>query len=412
MSSRFFISIFLLCSFNQIVNAQTLTSNPYSYYGIGFLEKNGYCENQGMGSAGIALPSDEYLNSSNPASYSAIDSLAFYLYLGLYGKFSKFEYKDLTQKTFDSNIKYFALGFRASKRWGSSIGLAPFSTRGYFVTTNYPVEGDMSEFMISSTGSGNISKFYFSNSFRITKQVSIGANISYLFGSLKNLEEITYSDTTFNNISNTTSNQFSNIYFDFGLQYKIKIASNNYYAGLTYSPEQSLKTSLNKLIMNSSDTLYYKNEGTENFVLPSSLGFGLGMNYEDKFKLLVDYKIQNWSNSESSYQTARLSNSWQINTGAEYVHNKISGGKYWEYIKLRAGFRFEKTNMTIKSENLNEIAITAGLSFPFRSRTVINIAYEYATIDTKSSNSIVEKYHRITLGFTLKDTWFQKKRFY
>lgn len=412
MLSRFFISILLLASFNQIVISQTLTSNPYSYFGIGFLEKNGYCENQGMGSAGIALPSDDFLNSTNPASYSAIDSLAFYLYIGLYGKFSKFESGNLKQKTFDSNIKYFSLGFRASKIWGSSIGLAPFSTRGYFVTTNYPVEGELSEFLISSTGSGSISKFYFSNSIRLTKQLSIGANISYLFGSLENLEEITYSDASFNNISNTTSNQFSNFYFDFGMQYKFRIANNNYYAGLTYSPEQRLKASYNKLVMNSSDTLFYKKDGTEDFIIPSSLGFGLGMKIEDKLKILVDLKILNWSESEYSYQAARLSNSWQINTGAEYVHNNKTGGKYWDYIKFRAGFRYEKTNLTIKSESLNEMAITTGLSFPFRSRTTLNIAYEYATIGTNSGSSIKETYNRITIGFALKDRWFQKTKFY
>ena len=82
------------------------------------------------------------------------------------------------------------------------------------------------------------------------------------------------------------------------------------------------------------------------------------------------------------------------------------------YVNYRAGFRFEKTNLTIRNENLNEIGITVGLGFPLRNRTTISLAYEYAIIDTKIGSSVKEKYNRITLGFALKDKWFQKTKFY
>jgi len=406
-----YLVLLVLINLNISLFSQTLTSNPYSYFGLGFIENTGFAENIASGSSGIAMPSEGFLNPLNPASYSAIDSLGFYLDLGLYGKQSQLQSGGIKHNIFDSNIKYLTIGFKAAKRWGTSIGITPFSSRGYLVTSTYPTEGDLSDYILTSTGSGSISRFYIGNSFLLTKNISLGANVSYLFGMLKNEESVFYSDATFNGIVNTSTNYFNNFYFDFGLQYNIKIAKNSYYFGITYNPSQNLKADYERLLTNGSDTLYYKSKGSKDFVLPSSIGLGLGLKINDKLKLMADYKTMFWSESDYSYNSVKLNNSFQLNAGAEYIHDNKTGRSFWDYVNYRAGFRFEKTYLTIGDNNLDEMAFTIGLGLPIK-RTTVNVSYEYGIIGTISNSGIRENYHRINLGFSLKDWWFQKKKFY
>lgn len=408
---KYIIFSFTILCLHVSTFSQTLTSNPYSYFGLGFIDNAGFTESTGSGSAGIAMPSEGVLNPANPASYSSIDSLGFYLYVGVYGKYSKLSSANVSHNTFDSNLKYIAMGFRASKRWGCSIGVAPFSTRGYTVSSIFPTDGDVSEYAITSTGSGSITRAYVANSFKIIKGLSLGVNVSYLFGTLKNKEQVSYSSDVFNDISNSSTNYFKNLYLDFGMQYHFKIKNNSFYTGVTYSPSQNLKTSYDRLVENGTDTLYYLDKGSENFNIPTSIGFGLGMKINDKLKLMADCKIMYWSKSGYSYRKAKLSDSWQLNAGAEYINNNKTGRKYWDYVSYRAGFRYEKTYLSISKKDLHDMAFTIGLGFPVK-RTTINVSYEFGLINTQAKASIQENYHRLCLGFALRDWWFQKRKFY
>ena len=393
--------------------SQTLTSNPYSYFGLGIIQNKGFSENAALGSSGIAMPSINNLNSTNPASYVGIDSSSFIFSFGLYGKNSAFETRDNKQSTFDGGLNYIALGFKISRYWAASFGLTPFSSRGYYISSKYPTEGDLSEYQLISTGSGNLSNFYFSNSFKIVKNLSLGANISYLFGSLQNVEQMVYSDPNFKDVEINTTNYFRNFFFDFGLQYKFKVGKNEFYTGLTYNPRQNLNTSYKKIAINGTDTLANIDQGNGNFTIPASVGIGFGANLLDKqLKFMADYKATQWSKSDYHYTVAMLKDSWQINTGVEFVRENKHSNNYWDYVNFRVGYRYENSYLSINTHNLNENAVSLGFGFPLKyNRSKINLSYEYAVMGTTDANLIQERYSRIIIGFTLYDKWFQRLRY-
>jgi hypothetical protein len=317
------------------------------------------------------------------------------------------------RETFESNIKYIAIGFRNSKYWGAGVGLVPFSSRGYTVSADYPAVGDLNEYRLISSGSGNINRLYFANSFKITNQLSVGATVSYLFGLLQNDEEINYSVEAYTDVVNSTSNYFYIFYVDFGLQYKFVIGPNEYFTGLTYNPLQKLKTSYERLVLDNTDTLTYETIGTEDFSIPASIGIGAGVNFKKQLKLMVDYKYAFWSQSDYHYKSIKLNDSWQINTGLEYYRGFLYGRNYWDYVYYRLGFRYEKSYLAINQHNINEMAITAGIGIPSKKdRTTLNISYEFAIRGTLADGLIRENFNRITLGIALKDKWFQKRKFY
>jgi hypothetical protein len=71
----------------------------------------------GMGRAGLALSSPFYLNSQNPASYSSLDSISFFLDFGMGADFVKYQTaREGSQKGYDVNLRNIAIGFRAGKK--------------------------------------------------------------------------------------------------------------------------------------------------------------------------------------------------------------------------------------------------------------------------------------------------------
>ena len=78
--SKFKIILFLFFSFLQL-NAQNLTSSPYSRYGMGELQAPGFVQNFSMGGLGISLQNDSAtpfnINITNPASFASIKITTF-----------------------------------------------------------------------------------------------------------------------------------------------------------------------------------------------------------------------------------------------------------------------------------------------------------------------------------------------
>src|ERR1035437_7415757 len=67
------------------------TSSPYSRYGIGILSGYSLGRSEAMGGIGIGIRNDAQINSGNPASYTAIDSLTFLTQFGINSRHSTYQ---------------------------------------------------------------------------------------------------------------------------------------------------------------------------------------------------------------------------------------------------------------------------------------------------------------------------------
>src|SRR4030042_310351 len=158
------------------------TSSPYSIFGAGQVENSGFGVGKAMGSTGIALKSFNSLNNINPASYGGIDSLSFLFEVGMFAGYTRSESRKEIQHQFDGNMRYLALGCRVTRWWASSLGIVPFSSGGYRVTSKGNMEGELTPYTKTYTGEGGLNQFYFSNAFSPIKSLSLGVNASYVFG--------------------------------------------------------------------------------------------------------------------------------------------------------------------------------------------------------------------------------------
>lgn len=391
-------------------NAQN-TVSPYSIFGPGEIQSGGFGTNKGMGSAGIALESGSYLNNLNPASYAGMDSLRLIMEFGLEGKSYDISSANESVSGFEGNLAYLALGFKYTPWLGGSFGLVPFSSVGYSINRTNSVEGLDHQYTSNYQGSGGISRVYFSNAIKLFKRLSLGANVSYMFGPLVQ-EEYIEPTTIVPEIMIERKDYLRSMYVDFGLQYKFTTQKLDYSLGATYAFEQNLNSKhITTVYDNSYSTLNTFEETSDYLVIPQIIGVGLGLKSK-RNSLALDYTFQNWAGIEYPIQADEFKNSHKIAFGAElnpWEHRAINSFyKNWTY---RFGVGYESSYLQFGNSTVTDTNVTLGLGIPmYGALSKMDFSVTGGLKGTKSNNLINEKYLMFNIGFSLNEIAFIQRK--
>ena len=408
-----------------LANAQVNTSSPYSRFGLGELKRPGFTSNLAMGSSGIALRIPNQINYINPASYTSLDSLSFIFDFGLNGSYTLYKTATSESQLSNFNIDHIAIAFPITKWWKSSVGITPYSSVGYNIKDPQllPAIG-LTEFYF--VGQGGLSKFFIGNGFNLVKGLSLGFNLSYLFGFQNYVHTIYFpNDPQFARTESRNRLDIKGITFNLGLQYT-KIFSEKYFitAGAIYDNEAQLKalnsiTNFNLFPRSAqpiTDTLitpnYLINSDTLNgkITYPKNIGVGLSLGIKDKLLLTGEYSTQEWSKSIIMGISDSLVNSNSMNFGIEYTPgNKGSVKKYFNRIHYRLGGYYSNSYLRLRENELQDYGITFGVGLPFRNtKTTFNLGFVYGQRGTLKNNLIKENYGIVNFSMTLHDLWFLK----
>ena len=422
MIKKLIVPAFLI--FTVISFAQQGTASPYSFYGIGDVKFKGTAENRAMG--GLTIFSDSiHLNFQNPASYTSLKLTTFSLG-GTYLT-TKLKTSSQSENARRTAMDYLAVGLPLGK-FGVGFGLMPYSSVGYNIqsrisatTTPLVTPAQIKKF----TGNGGLNKVFAGAGYAFTPNFSAGLDFSYNFGkietySLRFVEGLQYGSRE-KNLSD-----MSGVTFTAGLNYKTKINSKlSGFGSLTYSPESNLKATNERNIA----TIQYSTSGSEiiidpvdinvddtNIKMPSKLALGFGIGQNKKWMLGTEVTFQQSSgmgNRFNDITKVKFENAIKYNIGGFYIPNYTSFSKYFQKITYRAGLRYENTGLIINNKSINDLGVTAGFGLPIIGVfSNINIGVEYGKRGTTSANLVQENYTNITIGLSLNDKWFQKKRFY
>ena len=175
----FLILTFLAAAAASGLSAQNVTS-PYSKFGYGLLGDNATSAQRQMGGVGYAMRSGRQVNVMNPAAYAAMDSLTFLFDMGV--DLSLYWREDANGKDRDwgGGLDYLTIQFPVSKIIGVSAGLLPYSSVGYAFGS------EIDNGAASHQGSGGLNQFYLGAGIMPVKNLSVGFNVSYLFGNIYN----------------------------------------------------------------------------------------------------------------------------------------------------------------------------------------------------------------------------------
>ena len=133
----------------------------------------------GLGGAGIALQSYNFLNTANPASLTAIEGQRFLIDAGVMGAYKVYTQTGTSNHSLVGNLNNLSIGCRITPRWYGAVFMAPVSSVGYAITLDQDITGTGSSTVSSLfEGEGGLSKMGISTAYRLFKGFSVGANLS------------------------------------------------------------------------------------------------------------------------------------------------------------------------------------------------------------------------------------------
>ncbi|MEO8860589.1 MAG: hypothetical protein ABI358_04155, partial [Ginsengibacter sp.] len=388
---------------------------PYSIIGIGDLEQSYFNRTSGMANTGIAYSNNNFVTINNPASLSYLTNQLFLVETSARGKYVKYSGTGVTAglSAKDFSIEKLTLGMRIKKWWGAAAGLMPYSTSNYTFSGTQSLQGSNLTLPVDYDGSGGVNRFFFANGFKITKNLSIGANASYLGGSLVQRDSLFSTDVT-SSIFTTKNIYVSNLYLDYGLQYHMKLSKKwNATLGFTYAPETALHAQNTALIKDGKgDTLSNVTLTSTIFTLPNTTGFGISIIKDNRLTFVADYRYQAWSSLNISGINYRLVNSNRYSAGVEYSKQKEYQGSKFEVSYLQAGAFYNQSYLQISNEQIADRGFTLGAGFNSKRSTLsYHFAFEYG-IRGSGITPVKENYTNFTIGLSYKDFWNTKGRKY
>jgi hypothetical protein len=422
---NFLVIVFLLAipagSYGQ--NSSS-TSTPYSRYGFGTLSSSSLGRGDAMGGIGIGIRNGFQVNTANPASYTAIDSLTFLMEFGMDARFTFSRTTDASNYRNDINFNHLTFGIPYTKWWAGSFGLLPYSSKGYDVAST---EG-LADLMSTSTfsGTGTLTKVFVGNAFRIGKNLSLGVNTWFMFGKINdNVYFYFPNDANTYDYYKDQSLMVHGFGVTTGLQYQITTKNNNSLTiGATFEPKLNVNSKYiiheeRALFRGSSsasaivDTLQHVVSKENGLQVPIAYGAGFSYTIKNKITFGADANFQQWQDLKFMGQPVDyLTNSSKYSAGFEYIPNQFSIRSYWERVNYRAGAFVENSYLTLNGVQIKGYAATLGLGFPLgRSRSTLNLALELGKLGTTSNELIQERYGKVSIFLLLHDRWFFKTKF-
>lgn len=411
------ISLLALLSCSA-VQAQNSTRSPYSFFGIGLLANSGDAHGAGMGHTGIALAPKEWINVSNPAGLSQLDSCTFYFNFQLKGLYSHNEAGYEKQSGYSGNIDGITMGFRTGKWWTMAIGYMPYSSVGYKMEEQKDIHGsDELYYWVTYTGSGGLQRAYWNNSFAFFKRhLVLGVSAGALWGSFTKRETARFSEVIAGeNIYNTKKYTCNNLFFEFGAQFDFNVGQNNFRFGGVFSEKRKLLSSYDHIVSNNISSELFFDDDTplrDEFRVPRSYGFGLAYT-RNKLIFSADWRASEWSKIANAKfgETCTFKDNWSLGGGFEYSCGNPED-PFYKRLKWRLGYSFQKDYIVIRGYRAENKGLTAGVTVPMgRYRNAIVLSYQYQKRGTLSAGMIEEKVQSIKVALNIRETWFLKPKF-
>ena len=137
----------------------TMTSSPYSMFGLGEMASGLYGQNTSMAGVTVGMREGMLMNIENPAGLTALDSCKLFAEASAFVKNERYRSDGSSSNAFTGNFSAFSLGGRIMRRWYMSAGVTPYSFVGYYFKSSQELEGSPGTFVTSTfSGTGGLSR--------------------------------------------------------------------------------------------------------------------------------------------------------------------------------------------------------------------------------------------------------------
>ena len=309
------------------------------------------------------------------------------------------------------NINSFALAFPvySPKKMVLTFGIVPFSSVAYEQQITDTRYGGITQ---TFEGRGRITSGQLSISYAVNSDISLGLTTHYLFGSIYKDQKVDFNSTDYFDGSYNQTKSLSGFALTLGGIYSgIDKAlgfsdTKEMNVGYTLFTGSSLDYDY-QLLRNFSTNQDTISANNKTITLP--VGFSFGLSYlKNKTVYAADVHFQNWDNFKvGGVHPPEIQNSVRLNAGVEFLpQSDFAGDEFFKRLSYRFGGYYRMTNLKLKSESINELFGSAGMSFPMSIETRMHLALEYGIRGTTSSSLIKDSLLRFTVSVSASELMF------
>ncbi|MBW4359600.1 aromatic hydrocarbon degradation protein [Flavobacterium taihuense] len=407
-SCPFFVLVFFASFFSY---SQSIATSPYSLYGLGSLYESNFGLVPSLGAAGIALPSDSFINNKNAASLVTIAANNFFFEVGGTGIQSSFEDNLKKENRNNFQFSHFAFAFPINNKSAFSVAMMPYSSSSFKISElKIPIiDGSNEYYYLDVIGTGGLNNLDVSYAYKLSNKLSLGFSASVLFGNTtdERTYEINSSVTSidkklsYTGIRPILSSQFKmSPLLTFGLNVK--------------SPTRVNATKIQSVtVVNGTGTSTLeidKKSNTDDFYLPLELGIGFNKTFKNKLSIVFDYEKRFWDATNESDMYGSFSNQEKFALGLSYQRARASRS-YFDRIKYAVGVNYDTGYLEVDNKKIEDKNLSMGLSLPLdHMSSALFISYTYGQKGQITNSLIQENYHKLTLNLNLDGIWFVRKK--
>jgi hypothetical protein len=396
--------------------------SSYSMMGLGDLRAASGVRSIGMGSAGTALQSAQYINLDAPATWSLLSRIRLeggFLYEGFNstdGMTSRYLAKLGFQEA--------SIGFPVSTQNGMAlvIGVAPYSNVNFdtYQSGTGVTSLDTIPYTMHHTGTGGVGVGKIGMSWTPIKEVSVGASFDYYFGLMEYTRTYIPDNTTYGGMEVNKKTSFRGSGATVGILWsslgRIAEVLKPFSLGLTVSSRVSLTSPSQSSIGYGSNILAGPSEvdTTAEYpgqaVIPLRLTIGAAYNASDRLVAVADYSMQQWTQSSfDGFTPATLRDMSRIGVGIERVPLRELDARWLDKVSVRFGAAMTSTYYNPRSTAITEWVLTAGFSMPISPDARLHLAAEYGWRGTTTNNLVRDRIFRLSGSLSLSELWFVRQ---
>jgi hypothetical protein len=433
-------------------------NSPFSRYGLGNEVYNSQnAANQGMGGLTAAYTPNmngafgQSINFNNPASYGGIYMTTFDIGMNLTNSILKRTTPAGKEKStyLIPNYIVVAAPISKAKKIGFAFGLRPLTQINYSVNDYSFSESIGDSIYTNYKGEGGINQVFVGLG-KSWKYLSIGMNTGYNLGRKKIdvVKALIYNvdSTSFYQSLSSTNTSFGGVFLNLGLQGEFPLSSSTNavtkdkteytlsYGG-TYTLNQKLSGKQDILRSNGTftssqetavDTALYQKDIKGTIQLPSTMTAGIALHKKvttvrgsyDQWVIGLELNQSNWKDGYKFYgATDQLRNATMLRAGAQLCPNPFEFESYWSTVTYRFGVFSGNDYININNNGLKVSGLTMGLGLPIRKYrsydyqfTLLNLALQMGQRNGSGSN-FKENFVQFTVGYSLSDVWFNKRKY-
>ncbi|GAA4133525.1 membrane protein [Flavobacterium chungbukense] len=390
--------------------SQSISSSPYSLYGVGSLYDSNFGYLSSTSSSGMALPSDSFINNLNPASLGFMYQNHFLFDIGGKAIATTYQSSSRTEKRNNFQFSHIALAFPVTKNSGFSFSLQPYSSSVFKISNlKLPIADSQEYYYVSAQGSGGLNNLDFSYGYRFGKKLSLGVTATALFGNTVDERSFLISNaiTTINKKTN-----YSGVRATLGAQFKV---DSTFIIASTFKVPTRVKASKIQSVTSIADEVESTIESeqasdTDDYYMPLEIGFGVSKRFKNNLNATLDYEKSFWNDTKQSELYGNFVNQDRFALGFTYSAKK-NVRKYWDRVGYAAGISYDTGYLEVNKERINNASFSIGLNLPIDNTfSSLNVSYSYGQKGRIANDLIKENYHKISLNLSLDGIWFVKRK--